>query len=418
MYAWGMNRLESLAELTGIPTLDFIRFHEEFLPGQLSKGAGRAGARDMEHVTGSLTLRLDTGEAFNYRVESRELCLAPGSRADATEVLLDAEAFAQLACEALSFPGLLYSGRCEVTQGDPGAFLRWEPALRALYFEQAILDPLNCTPCGDDGSPLDPLRSFDLQDITERTEEVTAHFSAMGFVLIRNVFDADEIKRFEGEASRLRYEIEAGHPNGWWGKNAAGESICTRVNYANDASATLNALFTDKRIESLVPLAGVDVRAATDRVEGITVLYKTADMTEGLSDLPWHRDCGMGGHAVMCPLVNLSIYLDDATEEKGELRFLPGSGGGVSHSFVSKAGDPMGVAVPARAGDVTLHLSDVLHAAPPPTAASSVKCRTSLILTYPHVRAFDYIDVGQAYNDVLLASEDGQVKAILDEVRD
>jgi hypothetical protein len=33
----------------------------------------------------------------------------------------------------------------------------------------------------------------------------------------------------------------------------------------------------------------------------------------GLSDLPWHRDCGLGGHPVTCPTLNVGIQLDAAT---------------------------------------------------------------------------------------------------------
>ena len=48
-------------------------------------------------------------------------------------------------------------------------------------------------------------------------------------------------------------------------------------------------------------------------------------MKEGLSDLPWHRDCGMGGHASMCPTINLSIFISEANEATGPLKVLPGS---------------------------------------------------------------------------------------------
>ena len=30
----------------------------------------------------------------------------------------------------------------------------------------------------------------------------------------------------------------------------------------------------------------------------------------GLADLPWHRDCGMGGHPVKCPMLNVGIQLE------------------------------------------------------------------------------------------------------------
>ena len=57
----------------------------------------------------------------------------------------------------------------------------------------------------------------------------------------------------------------------------------------------------------------------------MTVIYKNPGIREGLGDLPWHRDCGMGGHALMCPILIASVYLTPATPETGELRMLPGS---------------------------------------------------------------------------------------------
>ena len=57
----------------------------------------------------------------------------------------------------------------------------------------------------------------------------------------------------------------------------------------------------------------------------MSVIIKNPDMTEGLSDLPWHRDCGMGGHAVTCPVLICSLFIAPATPETGELRVLPGS---------------------------------------------------------------------------------------------
>ena len=111
--------------------------------------------------------------------------------------------------------------------------------------------------------------------------------------------------------------------------------------------------------------------------DGVTVIFKNPDMSEGLSDLPWHRDCGMGGHAIMCPTVIISIYLYDATDEAGALRFLPASHK-ASFGFLD-AGDskaPRGVRADARAGSVTLHYGDVMHAAPEPTAPLTAPVET------------------------------------------
>ena len=58
----------------------------------------------------------------------------------------------------------------------------------------------------------------------------------------------------------------------------------------------------DARVLALRDLAPIPVSAKrkTDN-DGVTVLWKRPAVTEGLADLPWHRDCGMGGHALNCP---------------------------------------------------------------------------------------------------------------------
>ena len=68
----------------------------------------------------------------------------------------------------------------------------------------------------------------------------------------------------------------------------------------------------------------MSARATTGR-DGVTVLWKRPDVKEGLADLPWHRDCGMGGHALNCPTLIMTICLTDGSAAAGELRALPGS---------------------------------------------------------------------------------------------
>src|SRR5207249_7651555 len=86
--------------------------------------------------------------------------------------------------------------------------------------------------------------------------------------------------------------------------------------------ATLSA---DARLQRLKDLADESLVYRKGEGEGVTVIYKRPSMAEGLGDLPWHRDCGMGGHAVMCPILLASVYLTAATPETGELAMLPGS---------------------------------------------------------------------------------------------
>ena len=44
-------------------------------------------------------------------------------------------------------------------------------------------------------------------------------------------------------------------------------------------------------------------RGANSVEESITVIFKLPQASDGLANLPWHRDCGMGGHSVMCPIL-------------------------------------------------------------------------------------------------------------------
>jgi ectoine hydroxylase-related dioxygenase (phytanoyl-CoA dioxygenase family) len=141
------------------------------------------------------------------------------------------------------------------------------------------------------------------------------------------------------------------------------------------------------------------VRPALDRSDGHSVVLKNADVVTGLSDLPWHRDCGLGGHPVTCPTLNIGIQLDAARAASGRLHFLAGSHRGSVHRSMLAQPDLPIMAVDTEPGDVTVHIGDVLHAAPPPEGTGPG--RRALYLTFMPPRAFDVIGPGASYNDVI-----------------
>ena len=144
--------------------------------------------------------------------------------------------------------------------------------------------------------------------------------------------------------------------------------------------------------------------------EGVTVIYKHPQMAEGLGDLPWHRDCGMGGHAVMCPLLIASVYLTAASPESGTLAMLPGSHLASFGTLpANHPGVPPHVSLQADPGDVSIHYGDTMHAAPPPSAAARDACRISAIVGFARPGAAHHRGEG-SYNDVLHARDDGQVE--------
>ena len=163
------------------------------------------------------------------------------------------------------------------------------------------------------------------------------------------------------------------------------------------------------RVLALADLAPVPVSAKRKNDnDGVTVLWKRPDVKEGLADLPWHRDCGMGGHALNCPGFVMTICLTDGSEAAGELRALPGSQH-MTHPTIDGTEDdaPRGVSFAATAGDVSFHYSDVLHASMPPTSTEGPH-RISVLLGFSPDGAGHHRGE-RHYNDVLLSRDDGLV---------
>ena len=136
-------------------------------------------------------------------------------------------------------------------------------------------------------------------------------------------------------------------------------------------------------------------------------MIKVPEVVEGLADLPWHRDCGMGGHPLICPGLNIGIQLDEANERSGQLIFLPSSNQFSGGADVAQRTNKT-IGVKAQPGDVTVHYGHTLHVAPPPRESSHNR-RT----VYVSFHKSDYLEAlpqGKGYNDVLFSHGDGRVR--------
>jgi len=400
------------------PPIDFERFHAEELPQPIAEDAAlAAGAARSAAPLGPLAFRLREGGAFTYAPAGDTLELRRGDADAATVIELPHAAWEGVVHELEAAAGLLYGGQARCAQGDGLRWLSWEPALRALYNGRPVWE-------GEDwdgdaaalrdrrGAPLDPERVFTLGD----DPEDLAHFlRTAGYLFVRGVFAKDEVDAFLAEAEALRAEAVPGDRLSWWARNARGEEVLCRVTRAG-ARPRLGALPRDPRLLRLAALLAEPLahrrKGRDEGEEGVSLIWKTPDMREGLSDIPWHRDFGMGGHAVMCPILIVSTYLRPATPETGELAFLPGSrdrGVGPIDPRHPKA--PRGAHFRAGPGDVTVHYSDTMHAAPPPTRSDLPPdaYRLSAVTGFARPGASPH-DGRRHYNEVLHRREDGQVE--------
>jgi ectoine hydroxylase-related dioxygenase (phytanoyl-CoA dioxygenase family) len=388
------------------PPLDFERYHREELPARLAAGRDAMAAKAARSLP-ALAFRLRPGGAFTYRASAGGFEVVPGDASAATVIELDHEAWEGLVHELEAPAGLLYAGRLRCVRGRSMDVMAWEPALRALYNGRPPYDPEEAARLADRrGNRLDPQATFTL---ASGREDMSHFLREAGYLFVRGVFAAAEIAGFREEAERLRAEARPGDKLSWWGRDAGGRELLCRVTRAA-SKPRLGTLPRDPRLLALRDLAEQPLVHRLGEGDGVTVIWKQPGVTEGMGDLPWHRDCGMGGHAAMCPTLVCSVFLTEATPETGELVFLPGSWrrSALQAVFAGDPSAPIGARFRARPGDVSLHYGDTLHAAPPPTRGDLPTYRVSAVVSFARPDAHHHRGE-KSYNAVLHRREDGQI---------
>jgi hypothetical protein len=353
-----------------------------------------------------LGLVVGGGPGVTIRTTEAGIAVDPGTDEARVVAALGDDAFAALRSEELSVFGLLYSGLLTVERGEFGQFAAWEPALQALLYDRPVYDPGTALPFAGE----DLARSFGFDD---DPVAMAAFLERHGFLHVRSVFGHDELSLLSGEVERLRAMATTDDRRSWWATGADGSEVCCRLTFMGERSTAIAALADDRRLQRLADLSGLGLLPAPTRNDGISVVIKNPGVTDGLSDLPWHRDCGLGGHPLLCPGINLGIQLDRADAANGQLWFLPGS-----HRHGGPLGDPWAegyptVAIEADPGDVTLHYGHVLHAAPPPSAPDAG--RRAIYLGFSKPELFTAIPEGKAYNDVIYADGDGRIRSVAEQ---
>jgi hypothetical protein len=258
--------------------------------------------------------------------------------------------------------GLAMNSRVRLTQGEFGDWVGWEPVLRALFDGRPVHEAGAITLEDRDGRPLDLTRSFELGD--DRAE--VAHFlEEAGFLHVRNVFSEAEMAAVSADLDAALASAKQDDGASWWAGDSEGKQHPVRVLFFHERSEALRALLQDDRLQWLGTLTGDDLACKKPGAEG---LVKPLDIQTGLSDLPWHKDCGQGGHSYFCNGLTVGISVTGADRRSGALGVVPGS----HRANVQTAGKDESLDMPSikletRTGDLTVHCSDTLHRAHKPT---------------------------------------------------
>jgi len=382
----------------------FVDFHRDGLP-RLAAEHGALIADDLRGVA-AVALRIDDGTSFTWRSVDGAVVVDEGDTGAPTLIELSNETFSDFLNELLTASGAVRTGRARVVRGDLGGWHRWEPAIRSLTSGREIYGPgVWPTLVDRAGDPLDLLRSFTVDD--DRDE--MAHFLATaGYLHVKSVFTADEVAAYGDEVEHVRTLTTPGDPFSWWSINSDGDEVVTRINYLGRHSHVIDELCFEPRLKQFATLTSPAMRVCHDRLDGPMVFIKNSNVVKGNGDLGWHVDDGIGGHPVMCPLIQVGVQLDHATPANGQLLVLAGSHRYTKHWYQwGQTDDLPVVAIDTEPGDITLHYGDTMHTTPPPTADGAG--RRALYFKFSEPHTFDWVPSGCHYNDVLFrADADGR----------
>ena len=382
---------------SSFPMHDFVAFHRNEFPPLIAKN-GHLTDGDLRGAP-PLAFRLADGMTFTYVATDESMRVVEGDHDAETVVEISEQGFSDVINELLMASGAVNTGRAQIVRGSLAGWKRWEPSLRALWSGRKIFSSAIAAASLIDrnGQPLDLKRSFTVDD---SDDDLRDYFTTAGYLHIRGVFTADEVELLSTEVERCRANTTPGDGFSWWSLDAAGREVVTRINYLDRYSDVLAAFSHDPRLARFARLAGPDLRVCDDRLDGPMVFIKNPNVVKGNGDLEWHVDDGVGGHPVMCPLIQAGVQLDRANADNGQLLVLAGSHEYAKHWLMrGQEGDMPVVALDTEPGDLTLHYGDTMHTTPPPL--SNDAGRRVLYYKFAEPKTFEWIPAGCHYNDVL-----------------
>jgi hypothetical protein len=394
----GLPWVEAIA--ASFPRYSFVEFHIGELPA-LNARNNRLVVDDLAGVS-PIAFRIPGGAAYTWLSTPEGVRAVEGDADAYTLVELDEVTFSLYLHDLLTASGSVRTDRATLARGSLAGWKRWEPAIRTLItgrpiYTEAAWDTL----VDGDGRPLDLFRAFP----RDGNRDDMRHFlNTAGYLHIKGVYTPEEAATFGAEVETVRSKTTPGDPFSWWSLNAGGDEVVTRINYLGRYSDMLQQLSFEPRMTEYAALAGPGLRVCDDRLDGPMVFIKNASVVKGDGDLGWHVDDGIGGHPVMCPLVQAGIQLDHANPANGQLMVLAGSHRYTKH-WVSwgEEGNLPRVALETEPGDLTLHYGDTMHSTPPPTAADAG--RRALYYKFAEEKTFGWVPSGCHYNDALFHAD-------------
>jgi hypothetical protein len=351
-----------------VRAVDAAAFFDDELPPLIAERSGLA-------VPGARRLGL---RPFAFHVGGRQWTLAfdgdgftvtPGDDAAAAAVAavrLDAEGLSDLVVDLRTPVAFLTAGDLDMVRGRLEDFVDWWVVFRSLLDGRPVHTAGAVDFRDGDGAPLDLVCGFAAHD----DPDAMAHFLAeTGYLHLVGVFDTAEMQAISSDMDAASARYVPGDGRSWWARTQGGDSRLVRMQHFQHESPATRALLDDERLRRLAALTDDGHRlgkpGSNDNL--VEALVKPIGVVEGISDVPWHKDCSLGSHSYRCCSLTVGVSVTGADAESGQLRVVAGWHRAlIQPAFVRPDLDLPLIDLPTRTGDVTVHLSCTLHMSQPP----------------------------------------------------
>ncbi len=324
---------------------------------QVEPGAALLGLRPFTLETG--------GEVWSLLWEGGTVRVRPGPVVGGARVRLATEELTGLVHDQCTPMTFFTGGTLDMPSGGLPDFLDWWVVLRGALDGRRLHTPGAVTFADRNGGPLDLQRAFRLDD---SAEEMSHFLHEAGYLHLAEFFSEKEMAQVDIDMDHAMPCYREDDQRSWWATTVDGTRRVVRMQGFDERSAAAADLLRDERLQRIGALSGdghVHTGLEGNRVEA---LVKPIGVVEGISDVPWHKDCSLGRHSYECCSLTVGISVTGADRRSGQLRVVAGSHRALIWPALLQRGrhDLPEIDLPTRTGDVTLHLSCTLHMSQPP----------------------------------------------------
>jgi hypothetical protein len=348
-----------------VDPVDPAECFETLLPAAFERSQDLLRPAVEHYAPRPLTVEVD-GDVWTLSVDDGIVRVAAGGDGDSGAVLrTDREQLQDLVNDQVTVVGMQTNGSLDQPVGRFDALLDWWLLLRGALDARAPHTPGAVALVDADGAPLNLDRSFAAD---APLDEMGDFLQRAGFLHITGVFDEDEMNAVSRDMDAAAPTYSIGDGRSWWARNRAGDDLLVRMQYFDQVSPAVERLVGDHRLQRLAGLTGDGHQYGTMRDNRIEALFKPFDVVQGISDLPWHKDCALGRHSYDCCSMTVGISVSGADAVSGQLRTVAGSHRALMWPSLHQehGSDLPVVPLPTKTGDITVHLSCTLHQSVPP----------------------------------------------------